>query len=78
MIRDLRLAKALTQEALAVKARMSRKTIQRIEGGCRLFPSSLRLLAEALGVKPEKLVVKRLLSRGARMLRNDSGNSAHK
>jgi transcriptional regulator with XRE-family HTH domain len=53
----VRLRKALTQQQLAEKAQVNRVTIARLEGGMdRPFPTTVRKLADALGVQPEDLM----------------------
>ncbi len=56
-LRKLRKAKKLSQAALATKAGLSREYVNRIEAG-RYDPplSTLNALAEALGVKPARLL----------------------
>ena len=56
-LRPLRLEKALTQEELASAAGVSAGTIVRLERGTgpTPFPSTIRKLATALGVRPEVL-----------------------
>jgi transcriptional regulator with XRE-family HTH domain len=56
-LRALRLARVMTQDMLAEKAGVSRATVIRLEAGeiaARI--STIRKLAEALGVRPEELV----------------------
>jgi transcriptional regulator with XRE-family HTH domain len=56
-LKDVRQRKALTQQQLAEKAGVNRVTIARIEGGKdEPFPTTLRKVAEALGVEPEELL----------------------
>ncbi len=53
----LRQRKALTQQQLAEKAGVNRATIARLEGGTdEPFPTTVRKLADALGVDPEDLM----------------------
>jgi len=53
----IRERKALTQQQLAGKARVSRVTIMRLEHGSgKPFPTTVRKLADALGVEPEDLM----------------------
>ena len=55
-LRQLREAKVLSQRELAEKSGVSPTTIINIETGkIRPHPSTLRKLAEALGVAPEEL-----------------------
>ena len=50
----IRERKALTQRELAEKAGVNRVTITRIENGYdQPFPTTVRKLADALGVRPE-------------------------
>jgi transcriptional regulator with XRE-family HTH domain len=56
-LKDVRQRKALTQQQLADRAGVNRVTIARIEGGKdEPFPTTLRKVADALGVKPEELL----------------------
>lgn len=49
--------KALTQQQLAEKAGVNRVTITRLEhGNDQPFPTTVRKLADALGVEPEDLM----------------------
>lgn len=49
--------KALTQQQLAKKAGVNRVTITRLEhGGDQPFPTTVRKLADALGVEPDELM----------------------
>jgi mRNA interferase RelE/StbE len=53
----LRLRRALTQQQLAEKAGVNRVTIARLEGGQdQPFPTTVKKLADALGVQPEELM----------------------
>lgn len=55
-LRALRQRKALTQQELAAKAGVTRSTVARVEGGAEQpFPTTIRKLADALGVEPEEL-----------------------
>lgn len=54
-LKSLRHRKALTQQELADKAGLTRSTVARIEGGEEPFPTTIRKLAGALGVRPEDL-----------------------
>ncbi len=56
-LRDVRQRKALTQQQLAERAGVNRVTIARIEGGKdEPFPTTVRKVADALGVEPEDLL----------------------
>src|SRR3954452_22107034 len=56
-LRDVRQRKALTQQQLADRAGVNRVTIARIEGGKdEPFPTTVRKVADALGVEPEELL----------------------
>jgi transcriptional regulator with XRE-family HTH domain len=56
-LRTVRLRKALTQQQLAERAGVNRVTIARLEGGKdQPFPTTVRKLADALGVQPEDLM----------------------
>jgi transcriptional regulator with XRE-family HTH domain len=56
-LKDVRQRKALTQQQLAEKAGVNRVTIARIEGGKdEPFPTTVRKVADALGVEPEELL----------------------
>jgi HTH-type transcriptional regulator, competence development regulator len=56
-LKDVRQRKALTQQQLAEKAGVNRVTIARIEGGKdEPLPTTLRKVADALGVDPEELL----------------------
>ena len=53
----VRQRKALTQQQLAERAGVNRVTIVRLEGGeDQPFPTTVRKLADALGVDPEDLM----------------------
>jgi transcriptional regulator with XRE-family HTH domain len=55
-LRELRDHASLSQEDLALRARVSRTTIADLEAGKRpARPSTRRKLAEALGVEPHEL-----------------------
>jgi transcriptional regulator with XRE-family HTH domain len=54
-LQELRLAAALSQEDLAIKAGVSRMTIARGERGEHIRLSSVRKIARALRVKPTTL-----------------------
>jgi transcriptional regulator with XRE-family HTH domain len=56
-LKDVRQRKALTQQQLAERAGVNRVTIARIEGGKdEPFPTTVRKVADALGVEPEELL----------------------
>ena len=56
-LKSIRQRKALTQQQLAEKAGVSRVTIARLEGGTdEPFPTTVRRVADALGVDPEDLM----------------------
>lgn len=56
-LRSVRLRKALTQRQLAERAGINRTTVIRLEGGAEEpFPTTVRKLADALGVEPEDLM----------------------
>ncbi len=56
-VRKLRELRALSQRELAVRARLSVTTVNRIETRqIRPMPRIIRKLAEALGVTPEELL----------------------
>jgi transcriptional regulator with XRE-family HTH domain len=54
-LREQRHRRALSQEELAKRARVSRTTIIKLEAGRDAWPQTVRKLARALGVKPEDL-----------------------
>src|SRR5688572_30531381 len=56
-LKDVRQRKALTKQQLADRAGVNRVTIARIEGGKdEPFPTTVRKVADALGVDPEDLL----------------------
>ncbi len=56
-VHRLRVLRALSQRELAVRAKLSVTTVNRIETGQRKpMPKTVRKLAEALGVTPEELL----------------------
>jgi transcriptional regulator with XRE-family HTH domain len=55
-LKQVRQRKALTQQQLAEKAGVNRATVARLEGGSDApSPTTVRKLADALGVQPEDL-----------------------
>ena len=54
-LRDVRHRMALSQEELADKSGVARSTIIKLEAGRDAWPSTVRKLAAALGVKPADL-----------------------
>jgi transcriptional regulator with XRE-family HTH domain len=59
-IKELRQERVLSLRELAAKTGMSYANLQRLETGQRKqpWPSTIRKLAEALGVEPNELIVK--------------------
>ena len=56
-LKDVRIRRALTQEELAARAGIGKNTVNRMERNLtEPRPSTLRKLAEALGVDPAELV----------------------
>ena len=56
-LKDLRIRRALTQEELANKASMGKNTVNRVERNLtEPHRSTLRKLAQALGVEPHELL----------------------
>ena len=56
-LRAVRERKALTQQQLAERAGITRGTVTRIEKGLdEPYPTTVRKLADALGVDPEQLM----------------------
>ncbi|MCA1740166.1 MAG: helix-turn-helix domain-containing protein [Actinobacteria bacterium] len=56
-LKDLRIRRALTQEELAAKADIGKNTVNRIERNLNEpHMSTLRKLAQALGVEPHELL----------------------
>jgi len=55
-VRRLRLQHALTQEQLADEAKISAKTVSRVETGHKTHGSTYRKLARALGVPVKELL----------------------
>jgi len=57
-VRDLRRTHALTQQELADKAGVSRHAVLRLEADARrVHPSTVRKVARALGVAPQRLTI---------------------
>jgi len=54
-LREVRHRIALSQEELAEKSGVARSTIIKLEAGHQAWPSTVRKLAVALGVKPADL-----------------------
>ena len=54
-LREQRLKRAFSQEELAERSKVSRTTIIKLESGRSAWPSTVRKLAQALGVKPADL-----------------------
>lgn len=54
-LREQRHRKALSQDELAKRSRVSRETIIKLEAGRNAWPQTVRKLARALGIKPEDL-----------------------
>ena len=54
-LRDVRHRLALSQEELAARSGVARSTIIKLEAGRDAWPSTVRKLAAALGVKPAEL-----------------------
>jgi transcriptional regulator with XRE-family HTH domain len=54
-LREWRIRRALSQEELAHRARVSRTTVIKLEGGRDAWPQTVRKLATALRVDPEDL-----------------------
>jgi transcriptional regulator with XRE-family HTH domain len=56
-LRDLRFRAGMSQLDLAIRAKVARTTIIRLEAGePNVLPSTLRKLARALRVKPHELI----------------------
>ena len=55
-VQALREAQGWTQDQLAVKAELNKRTIQKVEGGRSVDASTVRAVARALGVSFEKIV----------------------
>jgi|tagenome__1003787_1003787.scaffolds.fasta_scaffold13162799_1 HTH-type transcriptional regulator, competence development regulator len=58
-LRTLREERVLTVSELARQAGVSKNTISKAENGGSVYPSTVRKLAQALGVDPSDLVGKR-------------------
>lgn len=56
-VRALRLGKNWSQEQLSEESGLSLRTIQRIENGSNISLDSLKVLAKALGVEPNELLI---------------------
>lgn len=56
-VRALRLGKNWSQEQLSKESGLSLRTIQRIENGSNISMDSLKVLAKALGVEPNELLI---------------------
>jgi len=54
-LRELRHPLAVSQEELAERSGVARSTIIKLEAGRDAWPSTVRKLAQALGVKPAEL-----------------------
>jgi DNA-binding XRE family transcriptional regulator len=54
-LRHVRLSRSLTQAELAERAGLSRATVMALEGGRDAWPTTVRKLARALGVRPQVL-----------------------
>jgi len=55
-LKEIRLSKNMSPEELAVKSGVSTMTIRRSEGGKGTFRNNAKAIANALGVKMEKLI----------------------
>jgi transcriptional regulator with XRE-family HTH domain len=55
-LKEWRLKKVLTQEELGRRAGVGEVTVNRIEGGQKARISTIRKLADALGIRPEQLI----------------------
>ena len=55
-VRELREQQGLSQDALAVNARMERRTVQRVESGISVTRATVAQIAGVLGVKTEALL----------------------
>ncbi len=68
-IRELRVARGLSQEALAAKARVSMRTVNRLERGNAVTRATVDAVAKALGVSPNAVtgvsILNRVQDRGA-------------
>jgi transcriptional regulator with XRE-family HTH domain len=54
-LREQRQRRALSQQELADRAKVSRTTIIKLEGGRDAWPQTVRKLARALRIEPEDL-----------------------
>ena len=57
-VKELRLNKSWTQELLAEFSNMSVRTIQRVEQGKNISVETIKLIASALDVEPDRLILK--------------------
>jgi transcriptional regulator with XRE-family HTH domain len=83
LLRDSRLRVALTQEELAERAGISVRAVGKLESGetCRPRPATVRMLADALGLRePERTLftssafgIRLLRPLGARLVGTGSG-----
>ena len=72
-LKFVRQRKALTQQQLAEKSGVNRVTIARLEGGKdQPFPTTVRKLADALGVDPEDLMIAESQSRSVAVAEDDA------
>ena len=55
-LKAARLRRAMTQEQLALAAKLGRATLGRLEIGAPAAPGTVRKLADALGVEPSDLM----------------------
>jgi transcriptional regulator with XRE-family HTH domain len=65
-LKEWRTRRVMTQKDLAEKSGVAETVISRIESGLQKpRPSTIRKLAEALGIKPEELLDPQMTSPGA-------------